>query len=115
MDRIRTAVEISARRIAATGLLGIATLVAFLAGHPRLAVDATAILLSLEAALLWQFAHLAPRFPFERAPAWLVLPGNEQRCRKVFGLLMAEALRGCARRMAVPVVVAWGAALLLRL
>ena len=115
MEHIRIAVETYARRLTAAGLLGVATIVALLGPDSRLEVDATAILLSLEAALLWQLGQVVHILPLDRTPAWLVVPGSEQRCRKVFAALMAEALRSCARLMVVPVALAWGAALAVRM
>lgn len=115
MEHIRIAVETCARRLTAAGLLGVATIVALLGSDSRLAVDATALLLSLEAALLWQLGRAVHVLPLDRAPAWLVVPGSERRGRKVLDALMAEALQSCARLMMVPVALAWGAALAVRL
>ena len=109
MDRIRHAAETVVRRIAVAGLLVIATVVATLLRQPRLAFDAVAVLLSVEALVLWQLGNSAPWLNFGRAPAWLTLPGAGRRSRTIYAALLAETFRTYALRFAVPAALAWAA------
>ncbi|MDA8229735.1 MAG: hypothetical protein M0006_00175 [Magnetospirillum sp.] len=115
MDRLRDTAEASVRRIALTGLLVIATLVAPLGGQPRMALDITAVLLSLETAVLWQLGVFAPQMPFGRSEAWLTLPGADRRQRAMFARMLAETFRRYARRLAIATGLAWLADLVARL
>ena len=109
MDRIRHAAEASVRRIAMAGILVIATLVMPLLPHPRLAFDALALLLTVEALVLWQLGHSAPGLGLGRGPAWLTLPGAGRRSRAIYAALLAETFRAYAVRFTVPAALAWAA------
>ena len=75
MDQIRHAAETFVRRFAMTGLLVIATVVAALLRHPRLAADVVALLLTVEALVLWQMGSWAPWLRNGRAPGamWMIV------------------------------------------
>ena len=93
------------------GLVAIAATVVALGHHPRLAMDATAILLGLEAVALWRLAEAAPNLPpaglfGDRAAAWIQTPGSERRRRRMIADLLAESLRAWSRRLAVPAALA---------
>ncbi len=113
MDRIRHAAEAVVRRIAVAGLLVIATIVALLLRQPRLAFDAVALLLSVEALVLWQLGNAGPWLRLGRTPAWLTLPGAGHRSRAIYAALLAETFRAYAVRFTVPAALAWAADLAL--
>jgi len=107
MDQLREAVEAEIRRIALLGLMAIAAAVAALGHHPRLAMDAAAILVGLEAVALWRLADAAPDLPTThlfggRKAAWIGARGNDPRRRRMIADLAAESLRAWSRRLAVP-------------
>jgi len=111
MDQLREAVEASVRRVALLGLFAIAAAVAALGHHPRLAMDATAILLGLEAVVLWRLAEAAPNLPptglfGNRAAAWVRAPGSDRHRRRMIADLLAESLRAWSWRLAVPAAMA---------
>ncbi len=114
MDQIRHAAETVVRRIAMTGLLVIATLVAALLRHPRLAFDAVALLLTVEALVLWQLGAWAPWLRAGRAPVWLTLPGAGRRSRAIYAALLAESFRAYAVKFALSAAAAWLADLVVR-
>jgi len=109
MDHIRHAAEASVRRIVLAGVLAIATVVALLLRHPRLAFDAVAVLLTVEALVLWQLGSPAPWLRPGRVPAWLTLPGAGRRSRAAYAALLAETFRAYALRFTVPAALAWAA------
>ena len=111
MDQLREAVEAEIRRIALLGLMAILAAVAALGHHPRLALDAAAILLGLEAVVLWRLAEAAPDLPPSnlfggRAAIWDESRGNDRRRRRMIADLAAESLRAWSRRLAVPAALA---------
>ena len=103
MDQLRQAVEAIVRRVALLGLLGIAAVVAALGHHPRLALDAAAILLGVEVAALWRLGDAAPRSPLlGGALSWATPPGEERRRRRVLADLLTERFRAWSGRLAIP-------------
>jgi hypothetical protein len=109
MDRIRSAIEASIRRYAGIGLLGVAIVATALSAHPRMALDASALLLTLETAVLWQLAT-APGVPFGRAAAWVPLDGAVGRRQEArIKALFAETCRAYARRLATATLAVWAA------
>ncbi len=114
MDRLRSAVEAHVRRFAGFGVLAIAVVVATLSGHSRMALDATAILLTLETLILWRMSE-ARAIPFGRMEAWLPLDGQDGRHRARIKALFAEACRAYSRRLAAAAAIAWAADIAARL
>lgn len=107
MDRLRLAAESTVRRVAGIGLLIIATVAGLLGRQPVAALDATTLLLTVEALILWQCGAMPPPLPFGRRELWLTLPGQERRHREIFAALLAENFRAYGRRFAVPAGMAW--------
>lgn len=111
MERIRYFAEISVRRAAGFGLLTIALVAIALSADPAMALRATAILLTLEAALLWHGGQASGRIDYKRREVWLLLDGKhglpENRAQEVISRIMAETLRAYAKRLAGPAATAW--------
>lgn len=111
MDRIQYFADLSVRRAAGFGLLAIALVALGLSFEPELAMRASAILLSLEAAILWQLGQRSHRVHYKRREVWLMLDGKhgmqENRLQEIISEVMAQTYRTQAQRLAGPAVAAW--------
>ncbi|NFV80717.1 hypothetical protein [Magnetospirillum aberrantis] len=111
MDRIRYFADVSVRRAAGLGLLGIALVVAALHFDRGLALDALAVLLTLETLTLYQLGRRAHRVPCERREVWVMMDGQhgmgDGRIQRVVSEIMRETFQVYARRLAGPAAAAW--------
>ncbi len=111
MDRIRYFADISVRRAAGLGLVGIALVVAALHFDRTLAMHALAALLTLEALALYQLSRRAHRVPCERREVWLLIDGQhglgDNRVQRVISEIMRDTYLAYARRLAGPAAAAW--------
>lgn len=118
MDRIRYFAEMSVRRAAGFGLLAIGLVVVACGYDPPLALRVLAILLSVEALVLYHCSLGSHRVPCRRREVWLLLdgrPGMGDRAQDVISRIMAETFAAYARRLAGPAAAAWIADLGFRL
>lgn len=112
MDRIRYFAEMSVRRAAGFGLLAIGLIAVALSFDPALAVRATAILLTLESAILWRFSLRSDRVPFTRREVWLLLDrkhgmGDDRHAQRVISQVMRDTFDTASRRLAGPAAACW--------
>ena len=110
MDRIRYFADLSVRRAAGLGLLGIALVVAALHFDQALAMHALAVLLTLEALTLFGMARRAHRVPHQRREVWALLDGQHgmgDRVQRIISEIMRETFLAYARRLAGPAAAAW--------
>lgn len=119
MDRIRYFADLSVRRAAGLGLLGIALVVAALHFDRPLAMHALAVLLTLEALTLFGMAHRSHRVPCQRREVWALMEGQhgmgDNRVQRIISEIMRETFLAYARRLAGPAAAAWVLDLGLRL
>lgn len=120
MDRIRYFAELSVRRATGFGLLAIGLVAVGLSFDPALAARATAILLTLEAAILWRFSLRSDVTPFRRREVWLLLDGEhglgcDRRAQRVISEVMRETFDAWSRRLAGPAAACWTFDLAVRL
>lgn len=119
MDRIRYFADLSVRRAAGLGLMGIALVVMALHFDRTLSMHALAGLLTLEALALYQMGRRAHRVPYERREVWLLIDGEhgmrENRVQQIISEIMRETFLTYARRLAGPAAAAWVVDLGLRL
>lgn len=111
MDRIRYFADLSVRRAAGLGLLGIALVVAALHFDRPLAMHALAVLLTLEALTLFCLSRRAHRVPCQRREVWALLDGQhgmgDSRVQRIISEIMRETFLAYARRLAGPAAAAW--------
>ncbi|HTH18142.1 MAG TPA: hypothetical protein VL974_15905 [Magnetospirillum sp.] len=111
MDRIRYFADLSVRRAAGLGLLGIALVVMALHFDRTLSMHALAGLLTLEALALYGLSRHAHRVPCERRELWLLIDGEhgmrENRVQQIISEIMRETFQSYALRLAGPAVAAW--------
>lgn len=111
MDRIRYFADLSVRRAAGLGLLGIALVVAALHFDRQLAMHALAALLTLETLTLFQLGRRAHRVPCQRREVWAMLEGRhgmrDNRVQQIISEIMRETYLSYARRLAGPAAAAW--------
>lgn len=111
MDRIRYFAEISVRRAVGFGLLAIATIAVGLSADPEIALRATAILLSLEAAILVNCALGTGRVPYKRREIWLLLDKSHGLHESMAQQAISDAMRTAqliyAKRLAGPAAFCW--------
>ncbi|MGE5476658.1 MAG: hypothetical protein ACM3Q1_08400 [Bacteroidales bacterium] len=110
MDRIRYFADLSVRRAAGLGLVGIALVVAALHYDRPLAMHALALLLTIEAAALFGLARRAHRVPCQQREVWALMDGEHgmgDRVQRVISEIMRETFLAYARRLAGPAAAAW--------
>lgn len=111
VNRIRYFAVVSVRRAVGFGLLAIGMVTAACSHDPTLAVRVLAVLLTIEALVLYHCALNAGRVPYRRREIWLLLDGNaglhESRIQPVIDQIMAETFRAFAHRLAGPAAAAW--------
>lgn len=111
MDRIRYFADLSVRRAAGLGLMGIALVVLALHFDRSLALHALAALLSLEALALYLQGRRAHRVPCDRREVWVMLDGQhgmrDSRVQHIISDIMRETFLAYARRLAGPAAAAW--------
>lgn len=111
MDRIRYFADLSVRRAAGLGLMGIALVVLALHFDRTLAMHALAALLSLEVLALFQMGRRAHRVPCQRREVWALLEGEhgmgDNKVQRIISEIMRETFQAYARRLAGPAAAAW--------
>ncbi|HLO78097.1 MAG TPA: hypothetical protein VK196_16705 [Magnetospirillum sp.] len=111
MDRIRYFADLSVRRAAGLGLLGIALVVMALHFDRTLSMHALATLLTLEALALFQLGRRAHRVPCQRREVWVLMDGehgmSDNRVQRIISEIMRETFLAYARRLSGPAAAAW--------
>jgi hypothetical protein len=108
MDRIRAYADFSVRRAVFLGLLAIATITATLVKGPEHSLRAIALLLSLEAAMLWQMSRMGLGWVGRMRAVWTLSdPADRPRAERLLRQVMAETLAAWARRVAGAAAAVW--------
>ena len=111
MDRIRQCAQISVGRGVSFGLLAVGTITISFIWDPLLAVRAAAILLTLQAAVLWLLGEAAFRVHYRRREVWLLLDRQhglpEERAQQVISNIMRDTLHTFARHIGVAAGAMW--------
>lgn len=110
MDRIRYLADLSVRRGAGLGLVAIALVVMALHYDIALALNALAVLLTVEAATLFLLGMRSHRVPCQRREVWAMMDGEHgmgDRVQRVISEIMRETFRAYGGRLVGPVLAAW--------
>ncbi len=95
MKRIETAARVSIGRGVAFATLGVACLMAGLAGYPWIALKTGALAMMAVSAVLVLKAERAARVPHKRTEAWSLLAPGERPPEPLAQRLIAVARREC--------------------
>jgi hypothetical protein len=117
MDPIREACDISIRRACGFAVLALGTAMAGLSYHPLLAIRFGAILISIMIVVLVVKALRAPRRPYRRTEAWLILGKQhglpEPRAQQVIGNMLRERYLWHATVAGAVALPMWGVSIFL--
>lgn len=111
MERLRQCAELSVGRACGFGLLGTLTFSVGMSVDPLLALRSTAILLSLQSAVLVAMAYRAHRVDFRRREVWLMVRDRlslpDERAHQIVSGVMHDTFLAWARRIGWPAAACW--------